>query len=114
MKRIADLKKGDKVLLNYGSQFGDLATCGTFKKWLMLEVNGSSYKSFTGIVMEKPRSKDPVSVMLDVDSEFGHDMGSVYSAQIIGWLNPETGVYDPIEHTQKQIDIEKQSREMFG
>jgi hypothetical protein len=103
-KKICDLKKGDRVLLNYGEQNGDIATCGTFEKYIRLLLT-SSFKAWEGTVFEKPKGKEPIAVCLKVHG-FAEDIGDTYSHQIIGWLDPTSGTYEPIEHTPKQKQME--------
>ena len=111
-KKIVDLKKGDKVLLNYGEQNGDLATCGTFDKFIQLDFNGSSFKAWDAIVMAKPRGKDPTIVFLEVHG-WENDLGDTYAHKIIGWFNTESGTWEPIEHTAKQKKMAVMEREMM-
>jgi hypothetical protein len=112
-KLISELVKGDRVLLNYGEQNGDLVTCNDFKTWLKLDFNGSSYKSWEAEVMAKPRGKNPTVVFLKV---FGweEDLGDTYAHKIIAWMNPESGTWEPIEYTDKQREMEKLDAAMFG
>ena len=111
-KKISDLNKGDKVLLNYGEQNGDIATCGTFQKARLLMFTGSSFKPWEAEVLSKPRGKNPTVVFLKV---FGWetDLGDTYAHQIIGWFNNESGTWEPIEHTEKQKEMERMVSEMF-
>lgn len=111
-KLISELQKGDEVLLNYGDQNGDLATCGTFERWLRLDFNNASYKSWTGIVKSKPRGKNPTVVFLEVHG-WETDLGDTYAHKIIGWKG-EDGFWHPIVHTDKQKEMEKLEQEMFG
>jgi hypothetical protein len=110
-KKICDLKKGDRVLLNYGDQNGDLATCHTFDNWLRMLIR-SSFKAWEAEVMERP-SKDPTVVFLKV---FGWetDLGDTYAHQIIGWLDPVSGTFEPIEHTPHQQAMEQTVKAVLG
>jgi len=112
-KLISDLKKGDKVLLNYGEQFGDLATCGTFENFMRLDFSNSSFKPWTAIVMSNPRGKNPTIVFLEVHG-WETDLGDTYAHKIIGWWNEENGTWEPIKHTDKQKECEKLEMDFFG
>lgn len=112
-KKISDLQKGDKVLLNYGSQNGDLATCRNFDTFIKLQFNGASFKPWDAVVMAKPRGKNPTVVFLEVHG-WENDLGDTYAHQIIGWWNDESGTWEPIEHTEKQKQMEKMVDEMMG
>jgi hypothetical protein len=110
-KKISDLKKGDRVLLNYGEQNGDIATCGTFNRWTSLLLT-SSFKAWEGVVMEKPRGKNPTTIFLEVHG-WEKDLGSVYAHQVIGWYDENSGFFEPIEHTTKQKECETQVEELL-
>ncbi len=110
-KKISDLKKNDKVLLNYGEQNGDLATCGTFERAMRLMFSNSSFKPWEAVIAEKPRGKNPTTVFAEVRG-WETELGSVYSHQVIGWWNEVSGVWEPIEHTEKQKEMEKMVAEM--
>lgn len=111
-KKTSDLKKGDKVLLSYGDQNGDIASADTFKKTIALEFTGASYTPWWGEVMEKPRGKNPKRVMLMVHG-FETEGGDVWAHQVIGWMNDETGTWEPIEHTDIQNKF-KEEVEVMG
>lgn len=102
-KKISDLQKGDRVLLNYGEQDGDMAECGTFERYIRLLLK-SSFKAWEGTVVSKPRGKDPSVVNLRVYG-WAEDLGDVYAHQIIGWLDPTSGTFEPIEHTQGRAGL---------
>ena len=112
-KKISDLKKGDKVILNYGDQNGDFATCGDFKGLMIAMLNASSFHAWEAIVMSKPRGKNPTIVFLEVHG-WENDLGDTYAHKIIGWWSDMTGKWEPIEHTEKQKEMEKLEMEMFG
>ena len=113
MKKVNELKKGDEVLLNYGDQNGGLAECDSFQRTIELDFNNSSYNPWTGIVMSKPKGKEPTVVFLKVTG-WETDLGDTYAHKIIGWKNPESGCWDPIEHTSKQLNCKKLEKELFG
>jgi len=110
-KKIVDLKKGDRVLLSYGEQNGDIASCGTFDRFIQLDFNGSSFKAWEAEVLSNPRGKDPTVVNLLVHG-FGEDMGDTYAHSIIGWMS-EIGTWEPIEHTAKQKKMAVMERAMM-
>ena len=100
-KKICDLQKGDRVLLNYGEQNADLVECGTFDRYISLLLK-SSFKAWEATVMAKPRGKEPIVVFLKVHG-WEEDVGDTYAHKIIGWLDPASGTFEPIEHTPKQM-----------
>ena len=112
-KRIVDLKKGDRVILNYGDQNGDIATCNDFKGLMHAILFAPSFHAWEAEVMSKPRGKNPTIVFLKV---FGWetDMGDTYAHKIVGWFNENTGTWEPIEHTSKQKEMEKLEAEFLG
>ena len=109
-KKVAELQKGDRVLLNYGEQNGDLAECGTFDRYIRLLLT-SSFKAWEGTVWTKPRGKDPTIVCLKVHG-WSDDIGDTYAHKIIGWLDPASGTFEPIEHTARQKAMEDQVKAM--
>jgi hypothetical protein len=102
-KTTNDLKKGDRVLLNYGIQNGELTTCDTFEKWLSLDFNNSSYKSWEARVMDNKKGN---TRFLEVHG-WEKDLGSVYSHQIIGWFDTSSGTWQPITHTEAQLKLKQ-------
>jgi hypothetical protein len=52
------------------------------------------------------RGKEPTVVYLEVHG-WENDLGDTYAHQIIGWLDPVSGTYEPIEHTPKQKQLEQ-------
>jgi hypothetical protein len=110
MKKISDLKKGDRILLGYGEQNGDIVSCDTFNKWCRFLLC-SSYKAWEGIVESNPRGKDPSVVFLRIFG-FEEDLGDTYAFHIIGVQDPATGFFEPIEHTEKQMQLKAQVEAM--
>ena len=108
MKTTNDLKQGDKVLLSYGEQNGDIADCGTFARWLQLDFNNSSFKAWEAIVMDNKKGN---TRLLEVHG-WENDLGSVYSHQIIGWFDESQGTWQPIQHTPAQLKLKEQIKEM--
>jgi hypothetical protein len=112
-KKICDLNKGDRVILNYGDQNGDIATCGDFKGLMRAMLTAPSFHPWEAIVMSKPRGKNPTVVFLEVHG-WEKDLGDTYAHKIVGWFNAESGTWEPIEHTPKQKECEEMERTMFG
>lgn len=110
-KKICELKKGDKVLLSYGEQKGDIVTCGTYEKWVLLHYTGASYKAWEATVRGTPRGKNPTVVFLEVHG-FENDLGDVYAHQIIGYWDESVNNWQKIEHTPKQIEMKKMVESM--
>jgi hypothetical protein len=110
-KKICDLNRGERVLLNYGDQNGDIATCHTFDRYIRLLLT-SSFKAWEATVMMKPRGKDPIVVYLKVHG-WAEDLGDTYAHQIIGWFDDTSGTFEPIEHTAKQKQMEATAAAMF-
>lgn len=111
--KIVDLVKGQRVLLNYGEQNGDMATCRTYERFVQLRKNGASYKSWEAEVVSKPRGKDPKVVCLKVFG-FGEDIGDVYAHQIMAAAVADQfgTMWVPIEHSKGQKDLEAQVEAM--
>jgi len=107
-KTTNDLKKGDRVLLAYGEQNGDLASCGTFIRWLQLDFNNSSYKSWEGTIADNRHGNIR---MVDVRG-WETEIGSVYAHDIIAWFDDTQGTWQPIKHTEKQLQLNEQIREL--
>ena len=105
-KKISDLKKGDKVILNYGDQNGDIASCGTFSRLIRLMLTAPSFHPWEAIVKSNPRGKNPTVVFLEVHG-WGKDLGDTYAHKIVGWFDETSGMWEPIEHTEKQKEMEK-------
>jgi hypothetical protein len=108
--KISELKKGDRVLLNYGDQKGILTECGSFDNYIRL-LTTSSFSPWQATVWTKPRGKDPTIVCLKVYG-WEEDIGDTYAHKIIGWLDPVTQSFKPIEHTEKQKQMEVTCRQM--
>lgn len=109
MKTTNDLKMGDRVLLSYGEQNGDIADCGTFEQWLRLDFSNSSLKAWEAIVKDNKKGNTRV---LEVHG-WEIDLGSVYSHQIIGWFDESEGTWQPIKHTPAQLKLKEQIKTMF-
>ena len=109
-KKVGNLKKGDRVILAYGDQNGDLAGCRDFNKLIQHIFNNSSYHAWEAEVVSF-RGKDPTIVCLNV---FGWEteIGDTYAHEIIGWMEPSSGTWQPIEHTKKQLDMLKTVQSM--
>lgn len=113
-KKVAELKKGDRVILAYGDQGGDMARCDSFDKLIGHIFHNSSYHPWQADVAANPRGKDPTVLMLHVPdvidgqpNAFGDDIGDTYAHEIIGWMDKNSGTWQPIEHTKKQLDMRK-------
>jgi hypothetical protein len=102
-KRTADLKAGDRVILAYGEQRGELTRCDSFEKFIMHIFHGSSYKAWEAEVVDPANDLDPTIVCLAV---FGWEteIGDTYAHEIIGWKDKD-GFWQPIEHTPEQIEM---------
>ena len=112
-KKISDLNKGDKVILNYGDQNGDLVTCGDFRNLMRFMLTSPSFHPWEAVVAGKPRGKNPTIVFLEVHG-WETELGDTYAHKIIGWFDEKSGMWEPIEHTEKQKECEKMEMEMFG
>ena len=88
MKKICDLKGRDKKL----HTSGDVV--------LLADSNWEAE------IVEKPRGKEPTTVMCNVHG-FYTEMGSVYAHDIIEVRNPD-GSWERIEHTPKQLKCKQQ------
>jgi hypothetical protein len=108
-KLISDLKKGDRVLLTYGEQNGDMADAGTFERYMAMK-DRSSFKPWEAIVKANPRGKQPTVVFLEVHG-WENDLGDTYAHKIMAFWNG-TG-WEKIEHTPKQIEMKKLEASMF-
>ena len=108
--KVCDLKKGDRVLLNYGEKDGDLAQCSKLSMALTLKEAGL-YTPWEADVMAKPRGKSPIRVFLQV---FGWeaDIGDTYAHKILA--AKVNGEWVELEHTDKEREIEKMERTVFG
>ena len=100
--KINELVKNDRVILNYGSQNGDMATCGSFDRWQALQANGASFKAWEADVVAKPRGKQPTVVFLKVYG-FGTDMGDTYAHNIMAVKRD--GAWVPITLEPKQLEM---------
>jgi hypothetical protein len=101
--KISELVKGDHVMLNYGVQNGDIATCGDWNRYCRLILT-SSFQPWEAEVVSKPRGKDPTVVFLLVHG-FGEDIGDVYAHDIMAVQR--NGEWVKIEHTPKQLELKK-------
>lgn len=86
MKKICDLKKGDRVLLADSHWEAD--------------------------VVERPRGKQPTTVFCNVFGLYT-EMGSVYAHDVIA-VKDEKGMWEQIELMEKQIACKKMNKELFG
>jgi len=111
IKKISDLKKGDKVILNYGDQNGNLASCGTFTRMVQLMLTSPSFHPWEAVLASNPRGKNPTIVFLEVHG-FETELGDTYAHKIIGWW--DGSLWQPIEHTPKQKEAEKLEMEFFA
>jgi len=106
--KISELTKGQRVLLNYGSQNGDIVTCGDFDRYCRLILT-SSFNPWEADVISKPRGKDPSVVFLKVYG-WETDMGDTYAHNIMA--AQVDGEWVKIEHTPKQKQLEEQCEAM--
>lgn len=97
------LKKGDRVLLAYGEQNGDLAGCDNFKRWLNMDFHNSTYKAWEAVLQERPNLDG--TVIAEVEG-FETEIGSIYNHDIIAVLRD--GCWDPVNHTEAEIDLREQ------
>ncbi len=98
-----ELKKGTRVLLNYGEQNGDMATCGTWKRYSMLQVTGASFVAWEALLMDNGRGNTRFCEVYGWNT----DLGSVYSHQIMAYMDEDVA-WVPVEHTQAQLKLKEQ------
>jgi hypothetical protein len=107
MKTLKELKKGDRILLAYGDQNGDLATCNDYLTWVKLDFTNSSFHPWEANFIE---NEDSVRVFAEVVG-FETEMGSVYAHDVIAVKNKE-GNWERIEHTKEQVELREQIKQM--
>lgn len=98
----SQLKKGDRVLLSYGEQNGDLAQCRLFARAVLLDFKGSSYKPWQAVLEEKLKKDGTVFATVE---GFETEMGSVYNHDILGVM--VDGTWEPVEHNQSDLDLQE-------
>jgi len=100
-KKTNDLKKGDRVLLANGEQFGDLANCGTYERYLKMK-NTTSFKPWEAVIADNKKGNTRIATV----EGFFTETGSIYSHEIMAWKD-ENGDWQPIEHTKEQLQLER-------
>lgn len=103
-----DLKKGDRVLLSYGEQDGDIVNNENLHNALISRENNNNgvqrlhpYTPWEAIVEDNMRGNTRCLRVFGWEE----DVGSVYSHQILAVL--KDGQWIPITHTPAQLKCKK-------
>jgi len=94
MKKVCELKGRDKKAKTAGD---------------LVRLAGTLWEAE---VVEKPRGKEPTTVMCDVYGMY-HEMGSVYAHDIVA-VKDADGNWEKIEHTPKQLKCKQMNEALFG
>lgn len=104
-KKTAELKKGTRVLLAYGEQNGELATCNDYVSWVKLDFTKSSFKPWEADLLDNVKGGIRFAKVYGWEEE----MGSVYSFDIICWKDAK-GNWNRVEHTPKELKSRELAR----
>jgi hypothetical protein len=96
-KFVDDLPKGTHVLLSYGEQKGDLVSCDSFEKWLMLDFNASSYKAWEADLMDNKKGTIRFMNVFGWETE----LGDTYSHKVIAYMGKD-GFWHPTKLSKEQ------------
>ena len=102
MRTIKSLKKGERLLLAYGEQNGDLATCNDYVTWAKLDFTNSSFKPWEADFIER----ESEGIIFANVFGFEEEMGTVYAHDVIAVKNSE-GAWERIAHTKKELELKE-------
>jgi len=112
MKTLNELKKGTRVLLAYGEQFGDLAGCDSFSKYERMRYLGASYKPWEAELMdnfEERRKGEAGTIRLMKVFGWETETGDTYAHEVIAYKNDE-GKWEETALTEEQIQMKKMTK----
>lgn len=107
MRKTNDIKKGEKVLLNYGMHNGQLTGVRNFAEYNMLRL---SFSPWEGIMADNMKGNRRMVDVFGIERE----IGSVYSHDIIAVWNNKWNDWEEVEHTPAQLRLKEEVKIMFS
>lgn len=109
MRTIKSLKKGERLLLAYGEQKGELATCNDFVTWAKLDFTNSSFQPWEA----EFENVEEEGIIFAKVFGFEEEYGTVYAHDVIAVKNAE-GNWERIEHTDKELELKEKVKLLGG